>query len=173
MTVLGFDHLKQESKNDPNFQEIYVVCENLVSRYISPWIEDILKEGLTIKGIHLCIPRCSMRDNLLQEKHGGGLVGHFVQDKTYAQLSSFYYWPSMREDIKTFVEKCRVCQYAKGRNKNAILYYPLPIPSRPCVVVSMDLVLGLPKTERGHEFFFVVDIFSKWLILYHVSRQLI
>jgi hypothetical protein len=32
-----------------------------------------------------------MRDNLLKEKHSGGLVGHFGHDKTYAQLSSSYY----------------------------------------------------------------------------------
>jgi hypothetical protein len=49
-----------------------------------------------------------MRDNLLQEKHIGGLAGHFGQDKTYAQLSSFYYWLGMREDVKKFVEKCRI-----------------------------------------------------------------
>ena len=55
-----------------------------------------------------------MRDSLLQEKHGGGLDGHFGQDKTYAQLRSFYYWPGMRADVKKYVEKCRVCQYAKG-----------------------------------------------------------
>ena len=28
---------------------------------------------------------------------------------TYAQLSSFYYWPGMREDVKKYVEKWKVC----------------------------------------------------------------
>jgi hypothetical protein len=49
------------------------------------------------KGSQLCIPKCSMRDNLLKEKHNGGLVGHFGHDKTFAQLINSYYWPSMRE----------------------------------------------------------------------------
>jgi hypothetical protein len=70
-----------------------------------------------------------MRDNLLQEKHGGGLVGHFGQEKTYAHLSYFYYWLSMRKDVNKFVEKYIVCQYVKGRIQNAGLYHPLPIPS--------------------------------------------
>ena len=46
-----------------------------------------------------------MRDNLLKEKHNGGLAGHFGHDKTFAQLRNSYYWPSMREKVKNFVNK--------------------------------------------------------------------
>ena len=59
-----------------------------MSRYKSPWVEYMLQEGLLFRGSELCIPRCSTRDSFLQEKHGGGLEGHFGQDKTFAQLSS-------------------------------------------------------------------------------------
>ena len=50
----------------------------------SSWEEYMLQEGLIFRGKKLCIPICSMRDNLLQEKHGGGLAGHFGQDKTFS-----------------------------------------------------------------------------------------
>ena len=114
------------------------------------------------RGSQLCIPRCSMRDNLLEERHGGGLDGHFGQDKAYAQLSSFYYWPGMRTNVKKYVEKCRICQYAKGRSENARLSQPFPIPSRPWDVVSIKFVLGFPRTQRGHDsILVVVDRFSK------------
>ena len=138
--VLGFDHLKAIYREDPYFRKIYEACENPMSRDRSPWIEYMLQEKILFKIIQLCIPRCSMRDNLLQEKHSRGLAGHFGQDKTYAQLSSFYYWSSMREDVKRFVEKYRICQYAKGRSWNARLYQPLPIPSQPWDAISMDFV---------------------------------
>jgi hypothetical protein len=55
-----------------------------------------------------------MRDNLLKEKHSGGLDGHFGHDKTYPQLSSSYYWPSMRSNLNKFMERCIIFQYAKG-----------------------------------------------------------
>ena len=84
VTVLEFDHLKEMYKDDLEFKEIYEACENLVSRDKSHWAESMLQEGLLFKGSQLCIPRCSMRDNLLQEKHGGGLAGHFGQDETFA-----------------------------------------------------------------------------------------
>jgi hypothetical protein len=72
-----------------------------------------------------------MRDNLLKEKHSGGLAGHFGHEKTFAQLSSLYYWPGMRADVKKFVDQCKICQHAKGKRQNTGLYQPLPIPERP------------------------------------------
>jgi hypothetical protein len=69
-----------------------------------------------------------MRDNLLKEKHNKGLARYFGHHKTFAQLRNFYYWPSMRAEVKKFVNKCRICQYAKGIKQNTGLYQPLPIP---------------------------------------------
>jgi len=103
LNVLGLEHLKDMYLEDVYFKEAYEACHNPILRDRSPWMDFTLQEGLLFKGIKFCIPKCSMRENLLQEKHSGGLAGHFGNDKTYSQLSNFYHWPRMRTDVHKFV----------------------------------------------------------------------
>jgi hypothetical protein len=56
-----------------------------------------------------------MRDNLLKEKHSGGLAGHFGHEKAFTQLNSSYYWPGMGPNMKKFVNRCKIFPYAKGK----------------------------------------------------------
>jgi hypothetical protein len=162
LKTLGFEHLKDMYCDDTYFKEAYEACTSPILRDRSQWTEYMVQEGLFFRGNQLCIPICSMRDNLLKDKHSGGLAGHFGHDKTFAQLSSSYYWPGMRTDVINLVNRCRICQHAKGKRQNTGLYQPFPIPKRPWDAISMDFVLGLPRTQRGFDsIFVVVDRFSK------------
>jgi hypothetical protein len=68
----------------------------------------------------------------------------------------------MRRDVERFVARCTTCQKAKSRLNPHGLYMPLPVPSAPWEDISMDFVLGLPRTRNGRDsIFVVVDRFSK------------
>lgn len=76
------------------------------------------RRGITIQNNKLCIPKFYMKENIIKENHSGGISGHFVQDKTFSQVNTFYYWPKMQTDVKRFVEKCRICKHDKGKSQN-------------------------------------------------------
>jgi hypothetical protein len=107
--TLGFYDLKNMYRDDPNFKEVYEVTENPILRDRSQWAKYMIQDGLLFRGNQLCIPKGSMRENLLKEKHSGGLVGNFSHDKTFSKLNESYFWPGMREDVKRFMDRCRIC----------------------------------------------------------------
>jgi hypothetical protein len=44
----------------------------------------MIQDGLLFKGNKLFIPRRSMRENSLKERHIGGSARHFGQEKTFS-----------------------------------------------------------------------------------------
>src|SRR5688572_20562695 len=98
-------------------------------------------------------------------------MGHFGIYKTHEVLAAHFFWPRMRADVERLVPRCTTCQKAKSRLNNHGLYMPLPVPTSPWLDISMDFVLGLPRTKKGRDsIFVVVDRSPKWLILYLVIR---
>jgi hypothetical protein len=103
-----------------------------------------------------------MRELLVREAHGGGLMGHFGVKKTLDILHEHFFWPKMKRDVNRICGRCITCRKAKSKVLPHGLHTPLPVSSEPWVDISMDFVLGLPRTKRGRDSIFVVmDRFSK------------
>ncbi|KAF7802554.1 Transposon Ty3-G Gag-Pol polyprotein [Senna tora] len=153
---LGFQHLKELYMNDPDFGNVFGECEN------RPFDKFYRHDGYLFRENKLCVPKCSMRELLVRESHGGGLMGHFGVLKTLDMLKEHFFWPYMKRDVEKLCSKCISCRKAKSKVKPDGLYMPLPIPTHPWTDVSMDFILGLPKTRNGRDsIFVVVDRFSK------------
>jgi len=102
------------------------------------------------------------RELLIREVHGGSLAGHFGEKKTLMMLTEHYYWPGMEKDVQDVLRRCAACQMAKSHLLPQGLYNPLPVPNQPWVDVSMDFILGQPRTQKNKDsIFVVVDRFSK------------
>lgn len=87
--VLDFKHLQDLYQTDTDFREAYETCQNHFVRDNNPWLDYNLQEKLLFKGGQLCIPHCSMRENIIHEKHSGVLARPFVMDKTLSSLIIF------------------------------------------------------------------------------------
>lgn len=95
--------------------------------------------------------------------HNSGIWGHSQVRATYHKIKSLFVWPGMKQDIKTYVDKCGVCQQAKSENvKSPGLLQPLPIPCQSWQIISMDFIEGLPKSHRFDTILVVIEKFSKY-----------
>lgn len=64
------------------------------------------------------------------------------------------------------VKSCIICQTTKRTNHNLGLFSPLPVPNKLWEDISMDFILGLPRTKRGNDStLVVVDRFFKMAYL--------
>ncbi|KAJ9555026.1 hypothetical protein OSB04_009640 [Centaurea solstitialis] len=142
--------------DDPDFSVLWSACRAAPTQGYS------LHEGFLFKGLRLCVPKCSLRDAIVLEGHQGALAGHFGRDKTLKLVKERFFWPKMSTDVTKVVDRCRTCHIAKTHRSNAGLYTPLPVSDGPWEDVSLDFVVGLPRTQRQKDsVMVVVDRFSK------------
>ena len=63
----------------------------------------------------------------------------------------------MHHDVQEYVTHCQKCQVNKAeRLKTGGLLHPLEIPNGKWESISMDFIVGLPTTNRGHDAIWVV-----------------
>lgn len=87
------------------------LVQNLLLLNRTKWLDFIIQDGMLFKGSHLCIPRSSMRENLIREKHS-------VEDwlDTLGEIRPLLW--SLRTIIghsysKVSISLCRVVEYVK------------------------------------------------------------
>jgi hypothetical protein len=149
--------MKDQYVDDVDFKDIFINCKDG-----KPWGTFHVEDGFLFCANKLCIPASSVSLLLLQEAHGGGLIGHFSVYKTHEVLAAHFFWSRMHRYAERLVARCTTSQKAKSHLGNHGLYMPLPVSSSPWLDISMDFVLGLPRTKKGRDIIFVVvDRFSK------------
>ena len=157
-TITGFDRLPLIYKDCPDFRQLWE--EVTQAKVTHP--DYRTDSGFLFYHDRLCIPAGSTRNFLIWDLHEGGLAGHFGITKTLLALESRYYWPHIRRDTRRLVVQCSTCIIGKVTKQNTGQYLPLPILDSPWQEVSLDFILGLPRTwQHMDTILVVVDRFSK------------
>ena len=81
------------------------------------------------------------------EAHRARLVGHFGEKRMLEALKDHLYWPIMIRDVHRIVEQCVTCKKTKSKEMAQGLYMLLPVPNHPWEDISMNFILGLPRTQ--------------------------
>jgi hypothetical protein len=78
-------------------------------------------------------------------------------------LNPLLFWKGMKSHIVGYMGRCLECQQVKAEHRHPkILLQKHVIPESKWEVISMDFIIGFPKTVRRHDsIFVVVDTLTK------------
>jgi hypothetical protein len=151
------DKILEDAKEDLQYMEMVTKLEQ------GKMIQKIEDYRLEVDGILLYmniiyVPNShELRSMILKEMHNVPYVGHPGYQKTVAAVKSHYYWPGMKKEIAEYIARCMECQRVKDEHRHpAGLLQPLPIPEWKWEVVTMDFIIGLPRTNKQHDSIMVV-----------------
>jgi len=112
----------------------------------------------------ICVPDVDdLREKILQEAHDSPYSIHPGSTKMYQDLNERYWWYGMKRDVAAHVAICDVCQRVKAEHQRpASLLQPLKVPEWKWEEISIDFIMGLPRTRDGYD--------SIWVIVDHLTK---
>ncbi|KAH0655478.1 hypothetical protein KY285_030360 [Solanum tuberosum] len=102
-----------------------------------------------------------LREHIIQLWHSTPHGGHSGMDATIRRLQSLFYWKTMVTNMRSFINRCDVCQRHKyDASAYPGLIQPLPIPEGVWTDISLDFIKGFPKSKGKDVILVVVDMLS-------------
>ncbi|WVZ52825.1 LOW QUALITY PROTEIN: hypothetical protein U9M48_003845, partial [Paspalum notatum var. saurae] len=99
----------------------------------------------------------SIRKLILNEAHDTAYSIHPGSTKMYHDLKERFWWYGMKRAVAEYVAVCDTCQHVKAEHQRpASLFQPLKIPEWKWEEISMDFILGLPRSQKGYNSIWVV-----------------
>ncbi|XP_074267275.1 uncharacterized protein LOC141590597 [Silene latifolia] len=110
----------------------------------------IHSDGSLRFGHRWCVPAIEeLKNKILTEAHATPYSVHPGGDKLYKDLKKTFWWPNMKKEVAEFVSRCLTCQRVKGEHKRPQgKVQPLEVPEWKWESISMDFIVGLPRTQR-------------------------
>jgi hypothetical protein len=98
-----------------------------------------------------------IRQQILDEAHLSCYSIHPGSTKMYQDLKQHYWWIKMKIEIARYVAKCDTCRHVKAIHMKTVgPLQSLPIPTWKWEDISMDFIVGLPRTAKGFDSIWVI-----------------
>jgi hypothetical protein len=99
----------------------------------------------------------AIQEEILSEGHDSKYGIHPGSMKMYANMKKLFWWKDMKRDIAGHVARCDTCNRIKAKHQRlAGLLKPLDVSVWKWESVSMDFIIGLPRTPKGHDSIWVI-----------------
>ncbi|GKF45183.1 putative reverse transcriptase domain-containing protein [Tanacetum coccineum] len=94
----------------------------------------------------------NLRTVIMHESYKSKYSIHPGSDKMYQDMKKLYWWPNMKADIATYVNKCLTYAKVKAeyQRPSGLLVQP-KIPEWKWDNITMDFVTKLPKLLQGYD----------------------
>ncbi|WVZ70635.1 hypothetical protein U9M48_019283 [Paspalum notatum var. saurae] len=159
--------IRKHQKTDEKIQEIR---EQIKVRKAPHFRED--EQGTVWYKNRICVPDMdSIRKLILSEAHDTAYSIHPGSTKMYHDLKERFWWYGMKRAMAEYVAVCDTCQRVKAEHQRPVgLLQPLKIPEWKWEEISMDFIVGLPRTQKGYNsIWVVVDRLTKLAHFIHVN----
>ncbi|WVZ79890.1 hypothetical protein U9M48_027415 [Paspalum notatum var. saurae] len=149
-------------KGQQTDEKIQAIKQSIKEGRSSEFTED--EEGVVWYKQRLCVPNIeSLRELILSEAHDSAYSIHPGSTKMYHDLKTRFWWYGTKRDVAEYVALCDTCQRVKAEHQRpAGLLQPLRIPEWKWEEISMDFIVGLPRTQSGFD--------SIWVIVDRLSK---
>jgi hypothetical protein len=98
-----------------------------------------------------------IHQQILDEAYLSRYSIHLGSTKMYHDLKHHYWWTKMKIEIARYVARCDTCRRVKAIHmKAAGPLQSLPIPTWKWEDISMDFIVGLPRTTKGYDSIWVI-----------------
>jgi len=98
-----------------------------------------------------------LRKQILNEAHTSRLSIHPSSNKMYQDLKQQFWWTRMKREIAKYVSECDIYRRVKASHlRPAGTLQPLSIPEWKWEDISMDFIVGLPRTQKGYDSIWVI-----------------
>jgi hypothetical protein len=110
-------------------------------------------QGIVWFNNRIVVPKdAGVRQQILDEAHLSRYSIHPGSSKMYQDLKQHYWWTKMKIEIARYVARCDTCRRVKAIHmKTTGPLQSLPIPTWKWEDISMDFVVGLPRTAKGFD----------------------
>ncbi|WVZ80969.1 hypothetical protein U9M48_028402 [Paspalum notatum var. saurae] len=145
--------IRNHQKTDKKIQEIR---EQIKLGKAPHFRED--EQGIVWYKNRICVPDVdSIKKLIPSEAHDTAYSIHPGSTKMYHDLKERFWWYGMKRAVAEYVAVCDICQRVKAEHQRpAGLLQPLKIPEWKWEEISMDFIVGLPRTQKGYNSIWVV-----------------